>query len=238
MNAFADTADKQPQAELSPDLQQERTWLAASCRDPEKFRFFYEKYAERIHRFIFRRTLDPVLTEDLVALTFTNALSHLGHFRWKGIAVGTWLFRIATNEIHKHVEKEKRLATVDGDIIQETARDPRRNQLTRMILTEDQSQLYECLHRLTQQDQDIFVLHYWEGLKTREIAEALDISENTVKTRLRRGRERLKELMSEAGEGSLAPMPPDKDWGIDPDLRFAKWAPPDHDGPDDDEPAK
>ena len=38
----------------------------------------------------------------------------------------------------------------------------------------------------------IFLLYYGQGFRTREIAEILDLSENTVKSRLRRGRESLK----------------------------------------------
>ena len=38
----------------------------------------------------------------------------------------------------------------------------------------------------------IFVLHYGEGFTTKEISRTLDIRENTVKSRLRRGRERLR----------------------------------------------
>ena len=213
----------------SADLEQERTWLSAARDDPEKFRFFYDKYARRIYSFVFRRTLDTELTEDLVALTFTKALSSLDRFVWKGISVGSWLFQIAANEIRKHAARTTRMARVDEATLRETTPDPKRSQLTRMILSEDQMQLYECLNCLSQQDQDIFILHYWEGLKTREVAEALNIMENTVKTRLRRGRERLKELMSMHGGRSLAPTPPERDWGRDPDLRFARWAPPDSD---------
>ena len=41
----------------------------------------------------------------------------------------------------------------------------------------------------------IFVLYYGEGFCTREIAELLDISENTVKSRLRRGRMKLSDIL-------------------------------------------
>jgi len=173
-------------------------WLAAARENPEKFQLFYDKYLSRIRGYIYRRTLDMELTEDLTALTFTNALSTLKNFVWQDRLLGSWLFRIATNEIYKNSESESKLKTVgDSDKVQNNTPDPHRSQLARIILTEDQVQLYECLEKLNRQDQDILTLHYWEGLKTREVADALSISENTIKTRLARSRKKLKQLMAE-----------------------------------------
>ncbi len=182
----------------SDEREQERRWLAAAHGNPENFHFFYDKYLSRIRGYIYRRTLDLELTHDLTALTFTNALSSLDSFVWKNSLLSSWLFRIATNEIYKNADGESKLNTVgDSDTIQNNTPDPRSSQLSKIILSEDQVQLYSCLGELSSKDQDILTLHYWEGLKTREVAEALSICENTVKTRLARSRRKLKQLMGE-----------------------------------------
>jgi RNA polymerase sigma-70 factor, ECF subfamily len=182
----------------SDEREMERRWLQAAHKDPENFQFFYDKYLSRIRGYIYRRTLDLELTNDLSALTFTNALSTLDNFVWQDRLLGSWLFRIATNEIYKHAEGQSRLATVgNSDKVQNNTPDPHRSQLSRIILSEDQVQLYGCLEKLCNQDQDILTLYYWEGLKTREVADALNICENTVKTRLARSRKKLKQLMGE-----------------------------------------
>ncbi len=197
------------------ELSLEKEWLNAALADPEEFEFFYDKYADRIGRFINVRTGDSELSRDLTALVFTKALSHLHEFRWQGFTLGSWLFRIATNEIRKYYTKESRLSTVAGDGTQQLALDPSEGQLDSLILTEDQMFMFQCLHNLPEQDQDIFILHYWEGQKTREVADTLGVSENTVKTRLARGRIRLRSMM-ECRE--IQP-----DLSPDPDLRFAHW---------------
>ncbi len=182
----------------SDEKTQERRWLAAAHNDPENFHYFYDKYLSRIRGYIYRRTLDMELTNDLTALTFTNALSALDTFVWQDRLLGSWFFRIATNEIYKNSESESKIKTVgDSTTVQDNTPDPHRSQLARIILTEDQVQLYNCLRELNNQDQDILTLHYWEGLKTREVADTLELSENTVKTRLARSRRKLKQLMSE-----------------------------------------
>jgi RNA polymerase sigma-70 factor, ECF subfamily len=198
------------------ELLLEKEWLDSACENPEEFQFFYDKYADRIGRFINIRTGDPELSRDLTALVFTKAISHLGDFQWQGFTLGSWLFRIATNEIRKHYANESRLSTVAGDGTQNQTPDPQDGQLDSLIINEGQNFIFRCLHNLPVQDQDIFILHYWEGQKTREVADTLGISENTVKTRLARGRERLRSMME-------CPDTP-SDTGPDPDLRFADWA--------------
>lgn len=54
------------------------------------------------------------------------------------------------------------------------------------------AEFYEMLSCLPEKYKHIFLLYYGQGFRTREIAEILDLSENTVKSRLRRGRESLK----------------------------------------------
>ena len=209
---------------LSDELVEERKWLSEACKDPEKFRFFYDKYARWIHNFIFRRTRDIELTEDLVALTFANALDHLKEFHWKGFALGSWFFRIAVNEIHKHQVKENRMLTIGSKKIQDNTPHPQKNPLASLIISEREQQLYECLRQLSQRDQDIFILFYWEGLKVREIADELCISTNTIKTRLKRGRSHLRKLIAGTVEIPDQVPPTEQNWGNDPDLRFAEWA--------------
>ncbi len=198
------------------ELSLEKKWLQSALVNPEEFEFFYDKYADRIGRFIRVRTGDGELSRDLTALVFTKALSHLHEFRWQGFTLGSWLFRIATNEIRKYFANEARLNTVAGDGTQQLALDPSEGQLDSLILTEDQMFMFQCLHNLPEQDQDIFILHYWEGQKTREVASTLGVSENTVKTRLARGRDRLRSMME------CPEIQPDT--SPDPDLRFAHWA--------------
>ena len=54
---------------------------------------------------------------------------------------------------------------------------------------------YELLELLPEDYRTLFLLYYGEGFNTREIAELLDMNENTVKSRLQRGRTKLQEAL-------------------------------------------
>ena len=61
---------------------------------------------------------------------------------------------------------------------------------------ENTLKLRELLKELPENDRVIFLLYYGEGFNTREISEVLELNENTVKSRLRRGRKKLEQAIS------------------------------------------
>ena len=61
---------------------------------------------------------------------------------------------------------------------------------------EEQALVRRALLTLPQPDQEIFLRHYYYAQGVKEIAAALEMNESTVKTRLRRGRFKLKELLT------------------------------------------
>lgn len=55
--------------------------------------------------------------------------------------------------------------------------------------------LWKQLHSLPLKYREVFILHYYEELNVEKIADILSVSPNTVKTRLRRAKNRLKDTM-------------------------------------------
>ena len=83
--------------------------LLGSCSDeaklverartqPEAFGQLYDRYYSVVLNYIFRRTLDVALAEELTSNTFFNALRALGGYENRGKFLA-WLYRIAGNEI-------------------------------------------------------------------------------------------------------------------------------------------
>ena len=95
----------------------------------------------------------------------------------------TWLVRILINEcydIHRRRGRE-----TPGEI-PERAAPPGADR-----------ELHDALMRLPEEVRTPLVLHYMEGYSIQEIASALRLAQGTVKTRMRRGRDILKKLLSE-----------------------------------------
>ncbi len=189
------------------ELEIEKRWMLTARVDPEKFLLFYDKYFDRIYRFAYFKILDHDVAEDVTSTTFLRAMRNLDSFRWKGYTFGTWLYRIAYNEIRAYFNRRRRTEPIDANDVEAIpARET--DVLGRLVLDERQAQIYRSIAKLDEVSQSVFILYYWEGYKTKEIAAILDISEGTVKAKLSRGRHRLFRLLKPAFSDRL-PRPGD-----------------------------
>ena len=98
----------------------------------------------------------------------------------------TWIIRILINECNDILRKNKRLVSFEEAVVEEKYSDKYEN----MDLTNAVSSLNEDLRNIT-------VLYYFEDMSTVEIAKFLGIPEGTVRSRLSRAREKLRERMKE-----------------------------------------
>jgi len=95
---------------------------------------------------------------------------------------------------------------------------------TQHLAREDERLLLECLRRLPLDYQITLELRFWQGLTGPQLAEALGVPEGTVRTRIRRGLARVKEIMAtlEAGDEALQST----------STRLSEWARAVHDSAD------
>ena len=82
--------------------------------EPQAFGQLYELYYSRILNYIYRRTLDVALAEELTSNTFFNALRALPGYDNRG-KFGAWLYRIAGNEIRLNWRAKRNRRESDSD---------------------------------------------------------------------------------------------------------------------------
>ncbi len=180
-----------PQSLRSPEAE-ERVWLKQAQRDPAAFKPIFEKYYDRIFNYLLRRTCDAMLAQDLAMNTFLKALDHVDGFAWQGIPLSSWLFRIATNELHQNHRRTRRQVPLSESLC-ESLRDDRATDARLLELEEQlrQDSRYRraciALSQLEPKYQAVLTLRYFENKSLKEIAEILELPENTVKTHIRRG---------------------------------------------------
>lgn len=98
----------------------------------------------------------------------------------------TWLTRILINECRAMLRQRARFVPLEAEIAEGE------------VAPEGGGELYEAVMGLDEKYRLPVVLHYIEGFKTAEIAAMLRLPEGTVKTRLRRAREILREELEGA----------------------------------------
>ena len=173
--------------------------------DVASFERLFEKYEKRIYNLVYHMIGDREIASDLTQDTFVRAYNSLDSVK-TGDYFLPWLWRVATNICRDYARKRKRRPTVslDSQIVDEegghmerqivdTSSDP-------ADLTEREDLVARVQRAISQLDEDrriVVLLHHIEGADVQEIAEVLGIPAGTVKSRLARGRNDLREMLGD-----------------------------------------
>jgi RNA polymerase sigma factor (sigma-70 family) len=79
--------------------------LSVADREPEAFGRFYERHAEAVMAFLYRRTCDPEVAADLTSETFAQAFLSRGKFRANAGSARPWLFGIARRKLMRALRR-------------------------------------------------------------------------------------------------------------------------------------
>ena len=149
------------------------------------------KYQSPVRRFFLNQTLgDEQLSDDLAQETFIKAYVNITNF--KGISsFSTWLFRIAYNVFYDEVRSRKQTDDLDS------------REVARMsALSGDaglQMDLYQALAQLKEVERTCITLQLVDGHPIDKISEITGLPQNTVKSHLKRGKEKLTDYLKANG---------------------------------------
>lgn len=169
--------------------------------DPNAFGRLYEAHYSAILNYVYRRTLNVSVAEDLTSNTFFKALRALPKYRPRA-PFRAWLYRIATNEIRMLGRSERRFrATVQNPTREENLDRLRFTQPEVFDKMEQEerlrqyAQLHQLLAQLPEKYQTVLTLRYLEGLAPSEVAAVVGKRIGTVKSLINRGLKRLRKVM-------------------------------------------
>jgi len=171
--------------------------------DRAEFAHMMDAYSSPIYRLGLRMLGSPQDAEDILQNTFLNALMHLREFEGRS-SLSTWLYRIAANEALMLLRKKKPEVNLEDAEAEETDGDLKPTQFVdwsglpedELLSGEGKKILDQAIQRLPEPLRIVFLLRDVEGLSIKETAEALDLTETNVKTRLLRARLSLREQLS------------------------------------------
>jgi RNA polymerase sigma-70 factor (ECF subfamily) len=177
-----------------PDAAQadEAASVRAAQSDPAAFAPLYVRYHARVYRYLLARTASTEEAADLTQQVFVQAMDALPRYRERGLPFAAWLFRIARNTAVS--AQRQRRPTLNLEFVPEawratTADDPEQAALRQERL----DYLRELLAALNADERELLALRFAGGLSAREIAPLVGKREATVKRRLTRIIQRLRE---------------------------------------------
>ncbi|HEY2002947.1 MAG TPA: RNA polymerase sigma factor [Acidobacteriaceae bacterium] len=159
-------------------------------------------YRGRIFRYILFATRDEDVAESLTQDCFMRAHTAQASFRGE-CAMSTWLMRIAVNLVRDHQRSMKlrfwrRAAMLDASEMSDRLPDTQSSTEHRLIAQERVATVWRAVETLSERQRSIFLLRFVEELELPEIAEAMRMNVNTVKSHLYRA---LSVVKRQVGEG-------------------------------------
>jgi RNA polymerase sigma-70 factor (ECF subfamily) len=160
----------------------------AAALDEEALAQIYDRYATKIHSYIYHRTGDTAAAEDLTGDVFVRMLEAIQSERAWTTSLQGWLYRIAHNLVVDHFRRQSKR---DGPELDE-----------RWMAAEDFSTTFEGLFSsnqlrtamrfLTEEQRQVVVLKFAEGLSNSEVAEVMGKTEGAIKALQHRGLEAMR----------------------------------------------
>lgn len=182
----------------APAGRQDELTLVERCRrgDLGSFEELYRLHAGRLYSVALRLVGNPADAEDLLQEIFLAAHRKLDTFRGES-ALGTWLYRLATNLCLDHLRSRSGRSRQVTDALDDDAGLPDPSSATLAEQTVTKMDLERALARLPDGCRAAFVLHDVEGLEHREVAEVLGVAEGTSKSQVHKARMKLRALLAE-----------------------------------------
>lgn len=158
----------------------------------DAFQELYERHANFAIRTAVAITRNNELAKDAVQETFIRVYRNYSSYN-PSLPFEPWLYRILVNECNRLLKKEAKISAFHHPDLENDSRvsEPSGENLTALIQS---IQSLQDLYRIP------LILKYIKGFSEKEIAEILDINQNTVKSRLFTGRSSLRKILDSDGK--------------------------------------
>ncbi|MDQ6695529.1 MAG: sigma-70 family RNA polymerase sigma factor [Chloroflexota bacterium] len=160
----------------------EKNWVERARQgESEAFGWLYERYFDRIYRYVYLKTGDPTEAEDLTEHVFLKMIEAMHTFQWQGSSFASWLYRIAHNQVVDALRQHSRRPQVPLEPVSEFIPSTRDDPHMLAEQSDFRSQVAEAMSKLTDLQAQVIQLKFGSELSNAEVAEVLDKSEGAVK---------------------------------------------------------
>ena len=154
------------------------------------------KYQDKLFTSLSHLTGSHADAEDIAQDAFVQAYLKLSTFR-QHCAFYTWLYRIALNLVYTRARRHRIRASLSHtrSVTEEDPSDPYGTPADALERREDATQIRQALNSLSEEHRTILVLRGVEGFDYDTIAETLELSAGTIRSRLHRARNELRDQL-------------------------------------------
>lgn len=169
--------------------------IARARHDRAAFGDLYDHYLLRVYGFCRKYSGTREQAEDLTAETFERALAGISRYEDRNLPFSGWLLRIAHNVILNYARRDSRVTVLSDDpaLISDDSH------------REDWAEahwLRTHVQRLSDDQQEVVRLRFYEDQRFQDVAERMDRSEGAVKQLLRRALQELHRQIQQEGVGN------------------------------------
>lgn len=162
---------------------------ASKAGNQESFASLYDLYIKKIYNFIYYKTLNRSVAEDICSEVFMKLWQKLQQF--KGGNFSAWLYTIARNSVSDHYRREKQNINIEDcwDLAD------KHDFLEEIDNGLNFDKVRPALASLKREEREILMMRFWQDLSFQEIAEQLGKEEGAVKMACSRALKKIKTKM-------------------------------------------
>ena len=173
--------------------------------DPDALAAAISRYQHRLYRYLLRLVADPATAEDLFQHTWVRVMQSIRRYDPRR-SFDAWLFAVAHNLAIDYLRKSRPESLdemlpsgeVRGDRLAESGPDP----LERLLEWERAEAVSAALRHLPAIHREVLTLRFEEDMKLEQMAEIVQIPLSTVKSRLRRALDGLRNSLDRHSPGA------------------------------------
>lgn len=163
----------------------------ATGGDFEAFGELYSIYLDRIYRYVFYQVKDKMTAEDITEDVFIKAWRAISSCKGKEKTFSSWLYRIAHNHVIDVFRGQKKELSTEMETVAELS-DPKLKVETEL----ERQELLNGIDCLPQNQKQVIILKFIEGLDNREIGQIMDKNQGAIRILQMRALAKLREKLS------------------------------------------
>lgn len=157
-------------------------WVEGSKQNIEKFELVYDFFYVQIYKYVYSRVGKKDFTTQIVSDIFYKAMTKIHQYKNNGNSFKAWLYKIAQNEILLFYRKNKtsQIYLIDSNFLAEIGNE------TQFELRDNYTLIKKAFDNLSDIEMEMIEMKYFDGYSHEQIAEIMDISLSSSKTKIHR----------------------------------------------------